>query len=345
MVLLSISFENMHQILRNLYDTMTKLCHPMMDMAMALAALGALFYIAYRVWQSLSRAEPIDVFSMLRPFVLGMCILFFDVMEHIIPYKIEVTFGKTVHILFPSEVRYVDLGSNNIIAGKADGVENVVRVKAAVKEFPGETNFSVITGDGSFFSFNVVYKEEPSTLNINMDQWMNPDEGEKKGGSSIRVTELGEEDPTVIASVMYTIHRLDRRDVKHIGCRQFGMQALLKGIYVHKDLIFFHVSLTNNSNVPFDVDFVRFKIVDKKIAKRTAQQETYIEPVRTLNALTRIEGKSTGRIVYAFPKIVIPDDKLLEVEIYEKGGGRHQRFYIENSDLVDARIVNELIGE
>ena len=54
MVLLSISFENMHQILRNLYDTMTKLCHPMMDMAMALAALGALFYIAYRVWQSLS---------------------------------------------------------------------------------------------------------------------------------------------------------------------------------------------------------------------------------------------------------------------------------------------------
>ena len=64
--------------------------------------------------------------------------------------------AEPTHILFPTEVRYVDLGSNNIIAGKADGVENVVRVKAAVKEFPGETNFSVITGDGSFFSFNVV---------------------------------------------------------------------------------------------------------------------------------------------------------------------------------------------
>lgn len=50
MLLMSISFENMHQILRNLYDTMTKLCQPMMDMGMALAALGALFYIAYRVW-------------------------------------------------------------------------------------------------------------------------------------------------------------------------------------------------------------------------------------------------------------------------------------------------------
>lgn len=265
--------------------------------------------------------------------------------QHITPYKVEVTFSKTVHILFPSDVRYVDLGSSNIIAGKADGVENVVRVKAAVKEFPAETNFSVITGDGSFYSFNVVYKEEPSTLNINMDQWISSDEGERKSGSSIRVTELGEEDPTVIASLMYTIHRFDRRDVKHIGCRQFGMQALLKGIYVHKDLLFFHVYLANNSHVPFDVDFVRFKIVDKKIVKRTAQQETYIEPVRTLNALTRIEGKSTGRIIYAFRKIIIPDDKLLEVEIYEKEGGRHQRFYIENSDLVDARIMNELISE
>ena len=70
--------------------------------------------------------------------------------QHITPYRIGVPFSKTVHILFPSEVRYVDLGSTDIIAGKADGVENVVRVKAAVRDFPGETNFSVITGDGSF---------------------------------------------------------------------------------------------------------------------------------------------------------------------------------------------------
>ena len=32
---------------------------------------------AYRVWQSLARAEPIDVFPLLRPFALGICIMFF----------------------------------------------------------------------------------------------------------------------------------------------------------------------------------------------------------------------------------------------------------------------------
>ena len=42
------------------------------------------------------------------------------------PHGLEVTYGKTVHILFPSEVRYVDLGSPDLIAGKADGAENVI---------------------------------------------------------------------------------------------------------------------------------------------------------------------------------------------------------------------------
>ena len=42
-----------------------------------LAGLGALFYVAYRVWQSLARAEPVDVFPLLRPFALGLCIMFF----------------------------------------------------------------------------------------------------------------------------------------------------------------------------------------------------------------------------------------------------------------------------
>jgi hypothetical protein len=63
----------------------------------------------------------------------------------ITPYDMEVTFDKTVHIIFPSAIKYIDLGSANIIAGKADGAENVIRVKAGVRNFKTETNFSVIT--------------------------------------------------------------------------------------------------------------------------------------------------------------------------------------------------------
>ena len=82
------------------------------------------------------------------------------------PYGLEVTYGKTTHIIFPSSVRYVDLGSPNLIAGKADGAENVIRVKTTVKDFREETNMSVITESGSFYTFNVKYAEEPLLLNI-----------------------------------------------------------------------------------------------------------------------------------------------------------------------------------
>jgi conjugative transposon TraJ protein len=49
----------------------------MAGVAKGIAGLGALFYVASRVWQSLSRAEPIDVYPLLRPFVIGLCIMFF----------------------------------------------------------------------------------------------------------------------------------------------------------------------------------------------------------------------------------------------------------------------------
>ena len=93
--------------------------------------------------------------------------LTFDKM--IAPYALEVTFSKTVHIIFPAAIRYVDLGSADLLAAKADGTENVLRVKAARKGFPEESNLSVITDDGSYYSFNVKYADEPVKLSVEMN--------------------------------------------------------------------------------------------------------------------------------------------------------------------------------
>lgn len=77
MPLLSIDFTNLHTLLEGLYGEMMPLCGDMMDVAKGIAGLGALFYIAVRVWQSMARAEPIDVYPLLRPFAIGICILLF----------------------------------------------------------------------------------------------------------------------------------------------------------------------------------------------------------------------------------------------------------------------------
>ncbi len=71
MIALSIDFHNLHTILRSLYDEMMPLCEDMAGVAQAIAGLGALFFVAYRIWRSLAAAEPIDVFPLLRPFVIG----------------------------------------------------------------------------------------------------------------------------------------------------------------------------------------------------------------------------------------------------------------------------------
>lgn len=77
MVLSSVDFSNLHTILESLYNEMMPLCGDMLDVAKGLAGLGALFYVAVRVWQSLARAEPIDVYPLLRPFAIGICIMLF----------------------------------------------------------------------------------------------------------------------------------------------------------------------------------------------------------------------------------------------------------------------------
>ena len=76
-MLLTIEFDNLHALLRSLYTEMMPLCSDMAGVAKGIAGLGALFYVGMRVWQSLARAEPVDVYPMLRPFVIGFCILFF----------------------------------------------------------------------------------------------------------------------------------------------------------------------------------------------------------------------------------------------------------------------------
>lgn len=70
-------WDSLHSILRMLYEDMMPLCEKITGIASGVAGLGALLYISYRVWQSLARAEPLDLFPLLRPFAIGLCIMFF----------------------------------------------------------------------------------------------------------------------------------------------------------------------------------------------------------------------------------------------------------------------------
>lgn len=71
------ALNSLHGILDRLYDEMIPLSSRLINVARALAGFAALWYIAYRVWGHIARAEPIDMYPLLRPFALGLAILLF----------------------------------------------------------------------------------------------------------------------------------------------------------------------------------------------------------------------------------------------------------------------------
>ncbi|WP_291115305.1 conjugative transposon protein TraN [Flavobacterium sp. UBA6135] len=256
------------------------------------------------------------------------------------PFNMEVTYDKTSHLIFPAAIRYVDLGSGNLIAGKAEDAENVLRVKAALKDFKEETNFSVITDDGHFYNFNVLYAACPEILNIDLLKIRKSVNRSMENEALFE--ELGIDSPSLANLLLETIYKKDKRIVKHIGAKNFGIQFILKGIYIHNGKYYFHTEFRNRTNVPFQIDFINFKVVDKKVAKRTVVQERPMIPLRIYRPLDEIGGKTIEQNVFLLDQFTIADDKVLLIEIFEKNGGRHQILKIENSDLVKSQLIKDL---
>ena len=70
-----------------------------------------------------------------------------------------------VHLRFASELKYVNLGSRNIVAKIVDGSKDFVAVKA--REAFGEcTSMSCLEASGAMHTFIVAYREHPSRLEI-----------------------------------------------------------------------------------------------------------------------------------------------------------------------------------
>lgn len=266
--------------------------------------------------------------------------------QELTPRTIEVGFTKTVHILFPAPVTYIDIGSMAIIAGKADGAENVVRVKAAVRDFAEETNLTVITEDGGFYTFDARYAENPSTSTIEIAAAETPatqpasaSETTRADEGRVLLREVGRERPATVKRVLSDIYRQNRADVKGIHTRKYGVEVEVRGIYVHNDVIYLHVQIANNTNISFEVDYRRFVVADRKAAKRTAQQQRIIEPLRVCNDPSIVRGHQRQRIVFALPKLTLEEDKILLLEIAEKDGARHQCLEISSKELLGAKAL------
>ncbi|WP_449397356.1 conjugative transposon protein TraN [Chryseobacterium viscerum] len=256
------------------------------------------------------------------------------------PFKMQVTYNKTSHLIFPSPIRYVDLGSDLLVANKAEPVGNVLRIKSAVRDFEEETNFSVITEDGKFYSFDAFYSSYPESLSYDLLKLQRADERryspdvlfEDLKGSSSSLTELS----------MENLYEKSSKTIKHISSRSYGIQFSVRALHVNDNKFYFTLQLKNSSNVAFAIDLVNFKIIDKKNLKRTVVQDKLLEPVRVhFPVMTAIHHSDISG-VYLLDQFTLLKDQVLEIEVLEKNGGRHQKVKLENKDLINAILINSL---
>jgi conjugative transposon TraN protein len=125
--------------------------------------------------------------------------------------------------------------------------------------------------------------------------------------------------------------RVSKRDAK------FGMKFSLNGIFIDEGEIFYDISIRNKTNIRYDIQSVRFFIRDQKKVKRTAAQEVEITPSYVSTNLNHVNGHGSLRVVYVLNKFTIPDAKNLNIELFEKNGGRNLKLRIDNQRIVKAK--------
>lgn len=268
--------------------------------------------------------------------------------------KIFIT--KDVNILFrsPEPVQFVDLSSENLIGDLP--AENIVRLKIAKflqNDNPLDTlnlskkkeinyqngqDLGVISIVGQ--SFMAQYKLIYTTDNLIMG-------GESDANSKIITNiQINQKDMLPIQYPnnelsdfeikKYSQKILKYGDVKKIrSSKDYKMGIEVNNIYAFDQYIFLDLTFRNTTNLPYDIGNVEFSVDDKKIYKSTNNQSISIKPIFEINKNQRF--RTQFRNIYVFKKFTFPNDKILNIRIYEKGiSGRTLSLQVKYSDLLEA---------
>jgi hypothetical protein len=232
--------------------------------------------------------------------------------------SLAIATDKTTSLIFPFPIRHVDRGTKDILVQQVKEADNILLVKAASEKFP-ETNLSVVTNDGSVYTFRVSYTNDPSVW-----VWRVPVQNE-------------------VTLATYCNGILDnKRTMRGIGDHSWDMLAKVIGIYIKGDVIYYQLKLDNQSPINYDLELLKFYIRDKKKGKRTASQENELTPLYVAGNTSQVKANTTNTIVVALDKFTIPDRKYLAIQIMEKNGGRHLLIRVDNRKIIRAILLPDL---
>ena len=128
---------------------------------------------------------------------------------------------------------------------------------------------------------------------------------------------------------------VDKRRIYYLTSWNYQVILQLRGVYCQADVLYLKVKLINRSGVDYTIVSLRF-------SSRETQHETgedQLKPLYIHGYAPKIRSQSSEIIVVAFPKFSLTGKNHLDIELFEKSGGRHLRLKVGKRAILRARFV------
>lgn len=239
-----------------------------------------------------------------------------------VPDTLFITTSQVVHLRFDSELKYVSLGSKDIVAKIVDGSKDFMAVKAR-EVFEGCTSLSCLESTGAMHTFLVAYRERPSRLEVD--------------------TRSNQKDTAPMDTVSFSKHSISdivhmRQDIYHIGTRGYGIDILCENIFVKDDTLFLLISVKNGSAISYEFSTPHFAVESPKRSRRGLQYEKAVSPKQTYGLGTVAPG-GKGKLVFTFDKLTLLKRQVFRMYFYEKGGSRNFTVSLNGDDVNKAKVL------
>ena len=241
---------------------------------------------------------------------------------------IEMMKEKVTQVIFPSPIKTVK-GGFLPDDFTMDIQENVLYIQPLASF--SESNLNIVTTDNVYYTFTIRYNEKTTLFNhiIRIEQSLfgakEKEEfvKEQKEEMDIPKKILGEND----------------NSFSRLAIRYKTTYMYLKGVYVKADKLYIKLAFENLSNIQYDFEYVGFYITEKKQRKNATQEQIQLLPENICQESNSISPNGTIEMVYTFPKFTIGKEKLLLIDMIEKGGERNLSLKINDSTLLKAKNI------
>ena len=132
--------------------------------------------------------------------------------------------------------------------------------------------------------------------------------------------------------------------IHNVKAKSNRMLMRLNNIYAVGEYFFLDFSVDNRTNIRFDIDELRVKLVDKKVQKATNNQTIELPLALVLDhSRSFLHGY---RNVIVFKKMTFPNDKVVTIELSEKQiSGRAISISVDYEDVLSADAFDRVLLE